>query len=192
MNSYNQRFNINKHIKTCTKPLQKYFKYKIMKNLARTLSLFLIFSEKYYKSKMRNIVTELCYERCFTMQTNDKVLIKQTKNQSTYSFAGQKLTTLFSIHFWLKLLFNFFTLQDPLRLLYVHCKSSSSNCWIIPTKIQGIYTKLLWFISLPGQCPILWAMPCFVGNALFCGQCPVLWAMPCFLGNALSGLFLGL
>jgi len=30
---------------------------------------------------------------------NDKVLIKQTKNQSTYSFAGQKLTTLFSIYF---------------------------------------------------------------------------------------------
>jgi len=35
-------------------------------------------------------------------------------------------------------------------------------------------------------------MPDFVGNALFCGQCPVLWAMPTFVGNALSGLFLGL
>ena len=34
---------------------------------------------------------------------NDKVLMKQTKNQSTYSFAGQKLTTLFSIGFLLKL-----------------------------------------------------------------------------------------
>jgi len=55
--------------------------------------------------KQRNLVTELCYETWVTMQTNDKVLIKQTKNQSTYSFAGQKLTTLFNIHFWLKLLF---------------------------------------------------------------------------------------
>jgi len=27
------------------------------------LSLFSIFSEKYYKSQTRNIVTELCYER---------------------------------------------------------------------------------------------------------------------------------
>jgi len=39
----------------------------------------------------------------FTTLKNDRVLIKQTKNQSTYIFAGQKLTTLFSIHFWLKL-----------------------------------------------------------------------------------------
>jgi len=33
------------------------------------------------------------------MQQNDKVLIKQTKNQSTYNWAGQKLTALFSISF---------------------------------------------------------------------------------------------
>jgi len=38
------------------------------------------------------------------MLKNDKVLIKQTRKQSTYSFAGQNLTTLFSIHFLLKLL----------------------------------------------------------------------------------------
>jgi len=125
MNSYNQRFNINKHIKTCTKPLQKYSKYKIMKNLARTLSLFLIFSEKYYKSKMRNIVTELCYNKRWTTQKG-KVLIKQTKNQSTYSFAGQQLTALFSIHFYIKLFCLTCSLQDPLWLLYVHFKSSSS------------------------------------------------------------------
>jgi len=56
------------------------------------LSLFLIFSKIYYKSKMRNIMTELCYERWFTTANYDKVLMKQTKNQSTYSFAGQKLT----------------------------------------------------------------------------------------------------
>jgi len=53
--------------------------------------------------KQRNLLTELCYERWFITPANDKVLIKQTKNQSTYSFAGQKLTTLFSICFWLKL-----------------------------------------------------------------------------------------
>ena len=56
------------------------------------MSLFLIFSETFYKSKMRNIVTELCYERWFTATNYDKVLMKQTKNQSTYGFAGQKLT----------------------------------------------------------------------------------------------------
>jgi len=49
-----------------------------MKNLARTLSLFLIFCRNFYKSEIRNIVY--------------KVFIKQTKNQSTYSFAGQKLS----------------------------------------------------------------------------------------------------
>jgi len=53
-------------------------KYKFMKNLARTLFLFLIFCRNFYKSEIRNIVY--------------KVFIKQTKNQSTYSFAGQKLT----------------------------------------------------------------------------------------------------
>ena len=67
-------------------------KYKIMKKLARILSLFLIFSENFYKSKMRNIMTELCYETWFTTTNYDKVLMKQTKNQITYSFAGQKLT----------------------------------------------------------------------------------------------------
>jgi len=41
---------------------------------------------------MRNIVTELCYEGWFTTTNYDKVLMKQTKNQSTYSFAGQQLT----------------------------------------------------------------------------------------------------
>jgi len=41
---------------------------------------------------MRIIETELCYKRCFTATNYDKVLMKQTKNQSTYSFAGQKLT----------------------------------------------------------------------------------------------------
>jgi len=64
-----------------------------MKNLARTLSLFSIFSENNYKSKTWNIMTELCYEIWFTTLNNNKVLIKQTKNQaSTYSCAGQKLT----------------------------------------------------------------------------------------------------
>ena len=37
-------------------------------------------------------MTELCYERQFTTTKYDKVLMKQTKNQITYSFAGQKLT----------------------------------------------------------------------------------------------------
>ena len=69
-----------------------FYKYKNIENLARTLSLFLIFSEICYKSKMRNIMPELCYERWFTTTNYDKVLMKQTKNQSTYSCAGQKLT----------------------------------------------------------------------------------------------------
>ena len=41
---------------------------------------------------MRNIMTEFCYERWFTTTNYDKVLMKQTRNQSTYNFAGQKLT----------------------------------------------------------------------------------------------------
>jgi len=41
---------------------------------------------------MRNIMTELCYERWVITTNYDKVFMKQTKNQSTYSFAGQKLT----------------------------------------------------------------------------------------------------
>ena len=60
--------------------------------MARTLSLFLIFLENFYKSKMRDIMTELCYKICFTTTIYDKVLMKQTKNHITYSFAGQKLT----------------------------------------------------------------------------------------------------
>jgi len=39
---------------------------------------------------MRVIVTELCYGWVTTTNYN-KVLMKQTKNQITYSFAGQKL-----------------------------------------------------------------------------------------------------
>ena len=61
-----------------------------MKNLARTLSLFLIFSENYYKSKTRNIVTELCYDIWITTLTDDKVLIKQTKNQNVLTIVQDK------------------------------------------------------------------------------------------------------
>jgi len=82
MNSYSQRFNINKHITTCTKPLQKYSKYKTMKNLARTLSLFLIFSGKYYKSKTRNYVTELCYE--YDLRHKKWQSINKTNQESKY------------------------------------------------------------------------------------------------------------
>jgi len=41
---------------------------------------------------MGTSMTELCYEVWFTTTNYDKVLMKQTKNQSTYSFAGQSLT----------------------------------------------------------------------------------------------------
>jgi len=37
-------------------------------------------------------MTELCYKRWFTTTKYNKVLTKQTKNQTTYSFAGQRLT----------------------------------------------------------------------------------------------------
>jgi len=69
---------------------QNYSRSEIIKNLARTLSLFLIFSENYYKSKTRIYVTELCYDRWFTTQNNDKVLIEQTKKQGTYSLCRSK------------------------------------------------------------------------------------------------------
>jgi len=71
-----------------------------MKNLTRTLSLFLIFSENVYKSKTNKSSDRTLFMKDdLQRKQNDKVLIKQTKNQtSTYSFAGQKLATLFSIH----------------------------------------------------------------------------------------------
>jgi len=50
MNSYDQRF-MNKQTNTEPLSYQNYSKSRIMKNLARTLSLFLIFLEEYYKSK---------------------------------------------------------------------------------------------------------------------------------------------
>jgi len=65
MNSYDQRLTNSTQTQNPL-ILQNYSKYKIMKNLARTLSLFLIFSENYYKSKTRTYVTELCYDRWFT------------------------------------------------------------------------------------------------------------------------------
>jgi len=59
--------------------------------------------------------------------------INKTNQESTctYNCAGQKLTALFSIHCYIKLFsFNFeCSLQDSLQLLYVLCKSSSSN-WL--------------------------------------------------------------
>jgi len=63
-----------------------------MKNLARTLSLFLIFSGIFYKSKIRNVMTELCLPN---MIYNDKLWqsINETNQESEYlQFAGQKLT----------------------------------------------------------------------------------------------------
>jgi len=116
MNSFDQWF--NKYKQTLNPFIyQNYSKSKIMKNLARTLSLFLIFSDIYYKSKTRNIVTELCYKWC-TTQTNDKVLIEQTKNNNVQ---GKSIA-------WCSFSFEC-SLQDPLWLLYVHFKSSSSN-WL--------------------------------------------------------------
>jgi len=63
-----------------------------MKNFARTLSLFLIFSGICYKSQ-----NEKHYDRTllWKMIYNDKLwqsVNETNKNQSTYSFAGQKLT----------------------------------------------------------------------------------------------------
>ena len=72
-------------------------------------------------------MTELCYERLFTTLNNDKVLTEQTKKQGTYSCAGQKLTVLFQHTLLTKAFLLTFALQDPLRLLYVLRKSSSSN-----------------------------------------------------------------
>ena len=50
---------------------QDFSKYEIMKKLARTLSLFLIFSENFYKSKVRNLMTELCYYLQFCRSETD-------------------------------------------------------------------------------------------------------------------------
>ena len=101
-----------------------------MKNLSRTLSLFLIFSGNFYKSKTRNIVTELCYKWC-TTQTNDKVLIEQTKNNNVQ---GKSIA-------WCSFSFEC-SLQDTLWLLYVHFKSSSSN-WFLVRNSRYLYTNSL-------------------------------------------------
>ena len=155
MNSCNQRFNINKQTKRNPFIYQNYAKSKIMKNLARTLSLFLIFSENYYKSQTWNIMTELCYERWFTTQTNDKVLIKQTKNQNVLTVVQGK--SLLSIQNTLLtrscLLFNFLALQDPWWLLYVHFKSSSSYYWTWQCPGPWVFKqKPSWFVSFMVQC----------------------------------------
>jgi len=163
MNSCDQRF-INKQ--TNTKPLsyQNYSKSKIIKNLARTLSLFSIFSENYYKSKTRNIVTELCY-KWYTTQTNDKVLTKQSKNQHVQG----KSIAWFSFSFEC-------SLQDPLWLLYVHFKSSSSN-WLQVRNAWYLYKiSLVYFI--------MWTMLHSVGKAPF--QVTQLFTMwPEFLSQSL-------
>ena len=95
------------------------------------MSLFLICSGNFYKSKTRNIMTELCYERWFTTANYDKVLMKQTKNQNVLTVVQGK--SLIPIQNTLLtrscLLFNFLALQDPWWLLYVHFKSSSSYYW---------------------------------------------------------------
>jgi len=103
MNSYDQRL-------TNSKQTQNPFIYwnfsksKIMKNLARTLSLFLIFPENYYKSKTRICVTELCYNRWFTTLKKWQS-INRTNQESKYSRFMQVRNWLccFSIHFLLNL-----------------------------------------------------------------------------------------
>jgi len=75
-------------------------------------------------------MTELCYGKGLT-QTFNKVLMKQTKNQKYLQFCRSKTYCVVQHRFLTEAVcFNFFTLQDPLRLLYVHCKSSSSIEWI--------------------------------------------------------------
>jgi len=140
MNSYDQRLTNSKQTQN---PLvyQNFSKSKIMKNLARTLSLFLIFSENYYKFKTRNCVTALCYDRWFTTLKNDKVLIEPTKKPGTYGFAGQKLTMLFQHTFLTKsVLFNFCSTRPPpaiVRPLQVKFE----QLIIYKSEIQGIYAK---------------------------------------------------
>ena len=100
------------------------------------MSLFSILSRKVYKSKMRNIMTELCYKYDLQLLKNDKVLIKQTKNQSTYSCAGQKLTTLFSIHSnWSCFVLTFYfstrlppAILRPLQVKFENWMNTSPKC----------------------------------------------------------------
>jgi len=147
-----------------------------MKNLARTLPLFLIFSGKYYKSKTRNIMTELCYEKWFTTQTNDKVLIKQTKSQKcTYSCAGQKLTILFSIQFLIKLFSLTFSLLYKTPSGY--CTSIASQVWVIEwflVRNSRYWYKNFWFVSLWGQCLLLRTMSLSGDHVPYWGQRPLL------------------
>ena len=76
--------------------------------------------------------------------------INKTNQESKYlQFCRAKAYYVVQHTFLTEAAFNFITLQDPLRLLYVLCKSSSSN-WVteFESEIQSIYTKLLWFILL--------------------------------------------
>ena len=128
---------------------------KIMKNLARTLSLFLVFSGNFYKSKIRNIITELCLPH---MIYNDKLWqsINETNKESKYlQFCRSKAYCQFRIHCLLEAVcFNFITLQDPRRLLYVHCKSSSSTTEQFYAWNTGYLSKIVLVCFIMGEkCP---------------------------------------
>ena len=134
---------VNKHKQTWIPlVLPNDSKYKIMKNLARTLSLFLTFSENFYKSKMRNIMTELCL---WKMIYNDKLWqsINETNQESKYlQFCRSKTDSIQNTLLTRScLLFNFLALQDPLRLLYVLRKSSSSYYWAWLRPKHGVFKQ---------------------------------------------------
>jgi len=102
------------------------------------LSLFLIFSENFFKSKVRFIMTELCYEKWFTATNYDQVLMKQTKNQSTYSFAGQSLLSIQNTLLTRScLLFNFLVVR-PLQIKFeLWLNMTTPTCQCIYTSFSG-------------------------------------------------------
>ena len=93
----NGKHTINKH-KTPLTFAQIYSKYKIMKNLTRTLSLFSLFSENNYKSKTLIIVTELCGDMMYN--ANKWQSVNETNQESNQYLQLCRSTTncQYSVH----------------------------------------------------------------------------------------------
>ena len=78
---------------------------------------------------MRNIMTELCYEDDLQRQIMTKYWNKPRIKVLTVLQVKSLLAIQNTLLTRSCLLFNFLALQDPRRLLYVLCKSSSSYYW---------------------------------------------------------------
>ena len=92
--------------------------------------------------------------------------INKTNQESkcTYSCAGQKLTTLFSIHFLIKLFSLTFSLLYKTPSGYCTSIASQVRVTLFNSKTQGIYTKLPSLF----HCVHNWNNPvCFLSSTMF-------------------------